>query len=271
MHLKLTGVVHDFFSKVVSAVDIKSKTETIIISPTTVQFIQRGETDEQPQVWGRISMALLCSKSQVTSSNEDIIGLEVKREALISGVNRTGKVTNASLKLVSLQGQGHLLYTTVIDHQDRDVVQYIKVNVMVPSDIEKFKMPLLGDPDVLISSPGLNRLRTVFDNLMALSDDFIIKVNSDEQQFVVRAAEVTASVEVKYQNIRCTKKEDSDESLFEATVNGKDLSAFLSLRHLLQQNQTVNLSIYKQKTVVVFSELDSNSTVLFYFPVKMML
>ena len=31
-----------------------------------------------------------------------------------------------------------------------------------------------------------------------------------EQQFVVRAAEVTASVEVKYQNIRCTKKEDSD-------------------------------------------------------------
>ncbi|KAG0656214.1 hypothetical protein C6P46_000370 [Rhodotorula mucilaginosa] len=259
------------FARLIASLSPLGKIATLKLKPDAVHLICMADgTKSGVQVWSQIQNSSLfdLDSLRLDSNHHNEIYLEVSLDALSRALRelpasrsnsrkRAGPDRKAPAKARTpsspsassrrcvpvpflLGGRREVELLSPFVGQSRfgkkvEIVQDVAVRVKKAADIEQLTEPLCPAPEVIISLPDLQQLRTVVERLKTVSPFVTIRANN-QGLLKFRAEADEANVETEWRNLKRPQSGADDivaeiedpSHLFKVTVEAKSLLKFLA-------------------------------------------
>lgn len=239
------------FARLIASLSPLGKIATLKLKPDAVHLICMADgTKSGVQVWSQIQNSSLfdLDSLRLDSNHHNEIYLEVSLDALSRALRSTNGATRVTIKLAKKGGSGpqgsgegsYPVLSICVESSSRfgkkvEIVQDVAVRVKKAADIEQLTEPLCPAPEVIISLPDMQQLRTVVERLKTVSPFVTIRANN-QGLLKFRAEADEANVETEWRNLKRPQSGADDivadiedpSHLFKVTVEAKSLLKFLA-------------------------------------------
>ncbi|GAA6023942.1 hypothetical protein JCM8202_001300 [Rhodotorula sphaerocarpa] len=239
------------FARLIASLSPLGKVATLKLKSDAVHLICMADgTKSGVQVWSQIQNSSLFDAEtlRLDSNHHNEIYLEVSLDALSRALKSTHDATRVTIKLAKKggsgpQGTGEGSYPALsiqIESSSRlgkklEIVQDVGVRVKKAADIELLKEPLCPAPEVIITLPDLQQIRTVVERLKTVSPFVTVSANN-QGELRLRAEADEANVETEWRGLKrprgqgdelASQVEDASQ-FFGVTLDARSLLKFLA-------------------------------------------
>ncbi|GAA5882598.1 hypothetical protein JCM3774_002736 [Rhodotorula dairenensis] len=242
------------FSRLIASLSPLGKIATLKLKPDAVHLICMADgTKAGVQVWRSVLPVVTASlfdldSLRLDSNHHNEIYLEVSLDALSRALKSTYGATRVTIKLAKKGGSGpqgtgegsYPVLSICVESSSRlgkkvEIVQDVAVRVKKAADLEQLTEPLCPAPEVIISLPDMQGIRTVVERLKAISGYLTIRANN-QGVLKIRAEADEANVETEWRNLKRPQSGAEDivadvndpSHFFKVTVEAKSLLKFLA-------------------------------------------